>query len=110
MEFYRNLKGSDWASLLPFGIACAAVGYGIKTLIDKKIAPVNLSIRKEDAKVVDSFDIEDLGNKAVFCRCWRSKKFPYCDGSHTPHNKICGDNVGPLIIENKAAGDKKEAQ
>lgn len=36
--------------------------------------PVNPSIRKGESKVVDSVDIEDLGNKAVFCRCWRSSK------------------------------------
>jgi hypothetical protein len=26
------------------------------------------------------------------------QQFPYCDGSHTEHNKETGDNVGPLII------------
>ena len=35
---------------------------------------VNLSQKKDVDKVVDSFDIEDLGNKEVYCRCWRSKK------------------------------------
>lgn len=102
MDFYKNLSAADWASLLPFGIACAAVGFGAKTLIDKKIGgPVNLSIRKGESKVVHSMDIEDLGDKAVFCRCWRSAKFPYCDGSHTAHNAAFGDNVGPLIIKKK---------
>lgn len=62
-------------------------------------SPINLEIKKDQAKVVDSFDVEDLGNKEVFCRCWRSKKFPYCDGSHGAHNKECGDNIGPLIIQ-----------
>ncbi|KAK8747577.1 hypothetical protein OTU49_016468 [Cherax quadricarinatus] len=102
MDFYRNLKVSDWASLIPFGIACVAVGFGVKTLIDKKLGgPVNPAIRKEESKVVDSLDIEDLGNKAVFCRCWRSSKFPYCDGSHNAHNTVHADNVGPLIIKKK---------
>ena len=36
--------------------------------------------------------------KAVYCRCWKSKKFPYCDGAHNAHNKKTGDNLGPLII------------
>ena len=34
------------------------------------------------------------GKKVAFCRCWKSKTFPYCDGSHRqikPH-----DNEGPL--------------
>lgn len=62
---------------------------------------VNKDIKKDEPKIVDSFDIEDLGNKSVFCRCWRSKKFPYCDGAHTSHNKETGDNVGPLIVQKR---------
>lgn len=61
--------------------------------------PINLDIKKDIPKVVDNIDVEDLGNKSVFCRCWRSKKFPYCDGSHAAHNTSSGDNVGPLIIQ-----------
>lgn len=60
---------------------------------------INPGVKKDTAKVVDSFDMEDLGKKAVFCRCWRSKKFPYCDGAHAKHNEATGDNVGPLIIQ-----------
>lgn len=62
-------------------------------------SPINPGIKKDLPKVVDNVDVEDLGNKAVFCRCWRSKKFPYCDGSHGKHNDATGDNVGPLIIQ-----------
>lgn len=80
----------------------AAVGFGAKMICDKKFGgPINPNLRKGEAKVVDSLDIEDLGNKAVFCRCWRSAKFPYCDGSHNAHNNVCQDNVGPLIIKKK---------
>ncbi|XP_041917993.1 CDGSH iron-sulfur domain-containing protein 1 isoform X1 [Alosa pseudoharengus] len=64
---------------------------------------VNLTLNKDSPKVVHSFDMEDIGSKAVYCRCWRSKKFPYCDGSHTKHNEETGDNVGPLIIKKKDA-------
>lgn len=60
---------------------------------------INPGIKKDQPKVVDNIDVEDLGNKAVFCRCWRSKKFPYCDGAHAKHNESTGDNVGPLIIQ-----------
>ncbi|CAG9834448.1 unnamed protein product [Diabrotica balteata] len=35
---------------------------------------VNPGILKQSDKVVDSVDIEDIADKAVFCRCWRSKK------------------------------------
>ncbi|XP_020309270.1 CDGSH iron-sulfur domain-containing protein 1-like [Oncorhynchus nerka] len=64
---------------------------------------VNLDLQKDDPKVVHAFDIEDLGDKAVYCRCWRSKKFPYCDGAHAKHNEETGDNVGPLIMKRKEA-------
>lgn len=63
--------------------------------------PVNPSIKKEEAKVVHCLNIEDLGDKQAFCRCWRSKKFPYCDGSHGKYNMDTGDNVGPLVISKK---------
>merc|ERR1719415_312973 len=53
-------------------------------------------------RVVDTIDIEDMGDKGVFCRCWKSKKFPYCDGSHSKHNTETGDNVGPLIVKKSA--------
>ncbi|XP_035524680.1 CDGSH iron-sulfur domain-containing protein 1 [Morone saxatilis] len=64
---------------------------------------VNTSISKDSPKVVHSFDMEDIGTKAVYCRCWKSKKFPFCDGAHTKHNEETGDNVGPLIIKKKDA-------
>merc|ERR1712080_31322 len=55
---------------------------------------VNETVKMDCAKVVDTIDMEDLGDKAVLCRCWKSKKFPYCDGSHNKHNIDTGDN-GP---------------
>ncbi|XP_046716267.1 CDGSH iron-sulfur domain-containing protein 1 [Silurus meridionalis] len=64
---------------------------------------VNLEINKDSAKVVHSFNIEDIGKMSAYCRCWRSKKFPYCDGAHTKHNMETGDNVGPLIIKRRDA-------
>eukprot|EP01063_Lacrimia_lanifica_P019179 TRINITY_DN2626_c0_g1_i1.p5 TRINITY_DN2626_c0_g1~~TRINITY_DN2626_c0_g1_i1.p5 ORF type:complete len:135 (+),score=64.98 TRINITY_DN2626_c0_g1_i1:76-480(+) len=57
-------------------------------------------------KVVDIIPIPEAmakaqtaqNGKVVLCRCWKSKTFPYCDGSHVEHNKKTGDNVGPLIL------------
>jgi len=60
---------------------------------------VNEKIDKDSPKVVHTVEIEEIGEKKVFCRCWKSNKFPYCDGSHTKHNEETGDNVGPLIIK-----------
>lgn len=38
------------------------------------------------------------GKIAPVCRCWQSKKFPLCDGSHNAFNKATGSNVGPLVV------------
>lgn len=62
---------------------------------------VNHKISKQEAKVVNSVDIEDIGDKAAFCRCWKSNNWPYCDGSHGKHNTETGDNVGPLIVKHR---------
>lgn len=35
------------------------------------------------------------GEKICVCRCWQSKKFPYCDGSH---KTIEGGCCGPLEV------------
>ena len=32
------------------------------------------------------------------CRCYKSEKFPFCDGSHNSHNKETGDNAGPIVV------------
>lgn len=34
---------------------------------------MNRSILKNNPKVVDTIDVEDISDKAVFCRCWKSK-------------------------------------
>uniref|UniRef100_A0A7M5XE22 Iron-binding zinc finger CDGSH type domain-containing protein n=1 Tax=Clytia hemisphaerica TaxID=252671 RepID=A0A7M5XE22_9CNID len=61
----------------------------------------NTAHELDKAKVVNSYDIEDLGDKVAFCRCWKSKKFPYCDGTHNAHNKLTGDNLGPVCLSRK---------
>nr|CDS29709.1 expressed protein [Hymenolepis microstoma] len=61
----------------------------------------NTEVKKDQEKVVDFIDIESIGCKTCFCRCWKSKKFPYCDGAHNAYNKDTGDNIGPLVIEAK---------
>nr|ACI66167.1 CDGSH iron sulfur domain-containing protein 1 [Salmo salar] len=90
--------------LVPVAVAATLGDFLVsRYFTGRKKSQVNTCVCKDSAKVVHSFDIEDIGSKAVYCRCWRSKKFPYCDGSHTKHNEITGDNVGPLIIKKKDA-------
>ncbi|KAL6769336.1 hypothetical protein ACKKBG_A30610 [Auxenochlorella protothecoides x Auxenochlorella symbiontica] len=61
---------------------------------------VNPSIKKDEAKVVDTVSPSDLEKpQTSYCRCWRSGTFPLCDGSHVKYNKESGDNVGPLLVK-----------
>merc|ERR1719473_1051978 len=34
------------------------------------------------------------------CRCWQSKRFPYCDDTHKVLIEA-GDNVGPYVVKIK---------
>lgn len=69
---------------------------------------VNHDYRKEEAKVVHKCPLPDLEDMCegkglvAMCRCWKSQKMPYCDGSHAKHNAETGDNVGPLLITKPA--------
>uniref|UniRef100_A0A672QQX8 CDGSH iron sulfur domain 1 n=1 Tax=Sinocyclocheilus grahami TaxID=75366 RepID=A0A672QQX8_SINGR len=89
-----NVSISEIITAVSVTFGAAAVGILIyKTFFSKSkcVKPkVNLDLQKDNLKVVHAFDIEDLGDEAVYCRCWRSKK-------------ETGDNVGPLIIKRKEA-------
>ncbi|XP_043407697.1 CDGSH iron-sulfur domain-containing protein 1 isoform X1 [Chelonia mydas] len=68
----------EWVAAISLAAGAAAVGYLAYTRFLSKDkcckAMVNLHIQKDNPKVVHAFDMEDLGDKAVYCRCWRSKK------------------------------------
>ncbi|XP_013889223.1 CDGSH iron-sulfur domain-containing protein 1 [Austrofundulus limnaeus] len=91
---------------VPVAVVAAAGGFLVSHYLSRKCckkSQVNTCVCKDSPKVVHSFDMEDISTKAVYCRCWKSKKFPFCDGAHTKHNEETGDNVGPLIIKKKDA-------
>jgi len=95
-----KLSIKDLVKLIPFYATVGGVCY-LSFRVIKPRNPVNPSIKKESPKVVDGFDIEELGDSTAFCRCWRSSKFPLCDGAHTKYNIEQKDNVGPLVIKKK---------
>ena len=53
---------------------CPFPEYRYKLKNYQECHPCNMSVSKDLEKVVSFVDIEDIGDKAVFCRCWRSKK------------------------------------
>jgi len=101
---FLKLSGNEWVQLVPFVVTTSVVVYlVVSALLPSKKKPdqdwVNKKHQKDKDKVADVIEIEDLGEKTVFCRCWKSKKFPHCDGSHNQHNQETGDNVGPVVLK-----------
>ncbi|MBN3275440.1 CID2A protein, partial [Polyodon spathula] len=72
-------KLTEWLRLLPLLGVLALLGYlMIRPFLPKKRLQkdslINLKIQKENPKVVNEIDIEDLkSTNACYCRCWRSK-------------------------------------
>lgn len=97
----NSLVDAKHVTYVQWAATAVAVAYGIYATMKLRKRHVNACIKKDCGKVVDTVDMEDMGDKKVFCRCWRSEKFPYCDGSHNKHNDETGDNVGPLIVQKK---------
>ena len=64
---------------------------------------INHAIKKEDKVVKEVMEISEVFNgdkkMVAFCRCWKSAKFPFCDGSHNQHNRETCDNVGPIVVK-----------
>ncbi|XP_068912200.1 CDGSH iron-sulfur domain-containing protein 2 homolog [Tenebrio molitor] len=96
----------DWLALIPPTAAVAGLTYISYRAFCPHGRPqpsgrVNTKILMDNPKVVDMIDIEDISEKAALCRCWKTKNWPYCDGSHGAHNKETGDNLGPVVVKRK---------
>ena len=62
---------------VPVAVVAAVGGFLVSHYLSGrscKKSQVNTCISKDSPKVVHSFDMEDIGTKAVYCRCWKSKK------------------------------------
>lgn len=67
---------------VPVAVVAFAGGFLVSRYLTSrccKKSQVNTSICKDSPKVVHSFDMEDIGTKAVYCRCWKSKKVSLLD-------------------------------
>ncbi|XP_063360221.1 CDGSH iron-sulfur domain-containing protein 2 homolog [Cydia amplana] len=95
-----RLGVKDWLALIPPTIVIGGISYySYQTIKQARgMGRINPMIRLHDKKVVDFIEIEDIGEKMSLCRCWKSKKWPLCDGAHGPHNRATGDNTGPVVI------------
>lgn len=93
----KELSLKDYLHLTFFFGATGAAAYYLGQKVSTPHRQ-NTTIKLASDKVVDTFKTEGIDGKAVYCRCWKSAKFPYCDGAHNKYNKETGDNLGPLII------------
>lgn len=76
-KFHLSLV-AEWLRLLPFLGVLALLGYlAVRPFLPKKKQQkdslINLKIQKENPKVVNEINIEDLCLTKAYCRCWRSK-------------------------------------
>ncbi|KAM7418119.1 hypothetical protein PAMA_017655 [Pampus argenteus] len=72
-----RLSKEHFLVAVPVAVVAAVGGFLVSHYLNGrscKKGQVNTSISKDSPKVVHSFDMEDIGTKAVYCRCWKSKK------------------------------------
>jgi len=67
---------------------------------------INTQIDVDSPKVVHTITLNP-GEKVAICRCWKSSKFPLCDGAHNKHNKDTNDNIAPCIVVGATDGKTK---
>ncbi len=79
--YKMTTTGIEYGSYMPWIGTAVAVGYAVYLTLktraekgEKADQCINKCHQKDNSKVVDTFDIEDMSNKTVFCRCWQSEK------------------------------------
>lgn len=89
---------------VPVAVISAVGGFLVSQYLNRRCCKkglVNTCISKDSPKVVHSFDMEDIGSKAVYCRCWKSKKVR--PSSHCCSSAECLDNWNTCIGKKKKA-------
>ena len=94
-----KLSGNEWVQLVPFVVTTSVVVYLVVSALLPSKPPkkpdedwVNKSIQKDKEKVADIIEIEDLGDKTVYCRCWKSKKV------RTPLRALHAAQIGKISL------------
>ena len=116
---FAALSREQWLQLAPFVLFLAVLVWLLLSPVlsplcsKKKARPkhiINKKVNKDEPKIVTKVDIEDVAEDKAYCRCWKSKTFPICDGSHNQHNTDNRDNVGPLklVVAHKEQDKKKK--
>ena len=72
---------------LSSGFTVTPKGARSVTHIKAESGKINHLVDLTSPKVVTN-DALNPGDKKVYCRCWKSAKFPLCDASHAAHNKV----------------------
>jgi CDGSH-type Zn-finger protein len=104
---FAQLSASDIVTDAIFSTIVLFILYAVARLVvslvrKRKPAQINFKVKKDNPKVVDLVEVEDLAEeKITYCRCWKSSKFPLCDGTHNKHNEETKDNIGPLVLKRK---------
>lgn len=69
-----TVAGKDLIIYIPILTTIGLSIYIVWQSLQPRKGLINFKIKKNGTKVVDSMDIEDIGDNIAFCRCWISQK------------------------------------